>query len=1079
MKQGKLSYAIVAIAFLSSTAAFAYSPEPQTARPVTTNCTPPTINTFTIYAQQNSDYWSTAETCHRWLFQNPGVWLSTYDLATLGTHGTNEIILGNPGLQTTVAQIASSHHMSTLDLGDEGYLLHSEPVPGGCGTWRIIIIANTTAGIMRGLATLADAVKAPDNPNMTVPAVIIRDYPDSPHRAYQYKLPNFYSNAVAWLNDQFNILDQIAKIKVNEVHFVTSIASELQQQVEGAIKAYYVKLVFDRCRQLGMEPVLDLSCNQVPDQDSHPMWREGKFIDGELFNAVYNQDLENTVGPFPNYTENLDWHGPIGTNGLPDQWVVDGSNNWTFTDGRLKVSSPSGSLKTEISIHAGDYYVLLLRFHHITFDIPTNTRPYIHLADRTDPNVWNKVFYLSNTGSDPTSYIYECPFSAPALTNGKVWLSISTKDVTGVNIEIESISIDRRNAGFVNLMQDSQAEHPLKVEIYAQDGTHYVGGSDYEIRQTNTAAWDWRMPSIGPHFAIRWKRNTTTAPVRVYYTLGVPSSNPGMNINATTFCFSNPELFGEQGYTKVLRDVFYYGLSPKYIGIDLDELRGINRCGRCVKSVNNPPGVIANDGRWGEDTNSSYVVNFVNTIRGILNTLPEPAPQTQLMAYGDMFNPEHNGKDVKDQLNNWLGRQGKTSGALDQLTGDLDLYLWHNLASIAARNLSPSWPGRENPTVNVNVLASVLTGEDPLEWVKQPTWYEPDALGFFAYKYEPVPPTLGDALLMNFAWKRHAHPEASLQAFLPDETYQTDDVADHPIYITPGQSLRFYPFGGIENRDGGCSGAGIDAFLDWGDGGTYSLTTQQLNRDHFDHTFSQPGAYTVSLMLSPNPYPPPPNCVVDNPAPVVTGAPVHVYVSDNGITNVSATGVNSACPVGYRMHVTWDTSSPANGSEVVELTSPSGAQYSWSGTSNSRNHDHYVLCTCELGVWQVHVSSHVGTVQLNAYIPKTVTKYFAPCDGMVLSAEPMRRLTVAPNPMRGFAQINFDMPQSGSVRVSIYDISGRLVKTVMDESVAAGNQTVQWTGLSDSGQRTPNGVYFVRIKRDHSAESIKFMKIGG
>jgi flagellar hook assembly protein FlgD len=61
-------------------------------------------------------------------------------------------------------------------------------------------------------------------------------------------------------------------------------------------------------------------------------------------------------------------------------------------------------------------------------------------------------------------------------------------------------------------------------------------------------------------------------------------------------------------------------------------------------------------------------------------------------------------------------------------------------------------------------------------------------------------------------------------------------------------------------------------------------------------------------------------------------------------------------------------------------------------------------------------------------------------------------------------QISFDLAQNGRVALRIYDVAGRLVRTLIDKDMSAGrNQNVVWNGLDDQNRRVSSGVYFYRL----------------
>lgn len=75
-----------------------------------------------------------------------------------------------------------------------------------------------------------------------------------------------------------------------------------------------------------------------------------------------------------------------------------------------------------------------------------------------------------------------------------------------------------------------------------------------------------------------------------------------------------------------------------------------------------------------------------------------------------------------------------------------------------------------------------------------------------------------------------------------------------------------------------------------------------------------------------------------------------------------------------------------------------------------------------------------------------------------------------PNPFNSRTYIRFVLPESGDVRLTIYDILGRQVETVIDEFRDASAQSVPFDA-SDY----PSGVYFARLKTENATRSIKML----
>ncbi|MGH2570734.1 MAG: FlgD immunoglobulin-like domain containing protein, partial [bacterium] len=81
-------------------------------------------------------------------------------------------------------------------------------------------------------------------------------------------------------------------------------------------------------------------------------------------------------------------------------------------------------------------------------------------------------------------------------------------------------------------------------------------------------------------------------------------------------------------------------------------------------------------------------------------------------------------------------------------------------------------------------------------------------------------------------------------------------------------------------------------------------------------------------------------------------------------------------------------------------------------------------------------------------------------------AEPVRpeALAIRPNPFRSAASIRWTAPRVGSVRIAVYDLSGRLVRVLENGERPAGDGETAWDGRDARGRPVANGVYTVRIE---------------
>jgi hypothetical protein len=91
--------------------------------------------------------------------------------------------------------------------------------------------------------------------------------------------------------------------------------------------------------------------------------------------------------------------------------------------------------------------------------------------------------------------------------------------------------------------------------------------------------------------------------------------------------------------------------------------------------------------------------------------------------------------------------------------------------------------------------------------------------------------------------------------------------------------------------------------------------------------------------------------------------------------------------------------------------------------------------------------------------------------GAATSVPPLETPVVAyslhacsPNPFRERTTLRFDLPVEGSVRLVVFDVEGRAVRTLADGFWPAGRHHVHWKGIDQGGRPASPGIYFVRME---------------
>ena len=69
-----------------------------------------------------------------------------------------------------------------------------------------------------------------------------------------------------------------------------------------------------------------------------------------------------------------------------------------------------------------------------------------------------------------------------------------------------------------------------------------------------------------------------------------------------------------------------------------------------------------------------------------------------------------------------------------------------------------------------------------------------------------------------------------------------------------------------------------------------------------------------------------------------------------------------------------------------------------------------------------------------------------------------------PNPFNPTVTIDYELAEPVRVTLSVYDVAGRLVETLVDESRPAGRHAATWNGVDRSGNRAASGVYLVVLR---------------
>jgi hypothetical protein len=167
--------------------------------------------------------------------------------------------------------------------------------------------------------------------------------------------------------------------------------------------------------------------------------------------------------------------------------------------------------------------------------------------------------------------------------------------------------------------------------------------------------------------------------------------------------------------------------------------------------------------------------------------------------------------------------------------------------------------------------------------------------------------------------------------------------------------------------------------------------------------------------------------------------------------------------------ISW-SATDASPIESVTLDYRIGTLGSWTTTASPTENDGYEVFnvpgtatdSLEVRVRAYDCLSNVGTATSGWLAVRSPT--VSTDDGVPLAFAAYRP---APNPFTGYSSIRFDLPAAPGgtwpVDVSVYNVAGRRVRTLVSGPLAAGRHAYPWDGRDDGGVRLSPGVYFLRI----------------
>ena len=73
---------------------------------------------------------------------------------------------------------------------------------------------------------------------------------------------------------------------------------------------------------------------------------------------------------------------------------------------------------------------------------------------------------------------------------------------------------------------------------------------------------------------------------------------------------------------------------------------------------------------------------------------------------------------------------------------------------------------------------------------------------------------------------------------------------------------------------------------------------------------------------------------------------------------------------------------------------------------------------------------------------------------------------IMPNPGRGNIEIRFSVAEETDVKIKVYDVTGRRIKTIVSERFKPGIYSMRWDGKDYNNNKLPSGIYFIRMETE-------------
>jgi hypothetical protein len=145
--------------------------------------------------------------------------------------------------------------------------------------------------------------------------------------------------------------------------------------------------------------------------------------------------------------------------------------------------------------------------------------------------------------------------------------------------------------------------------------------------------------------------------------------------------------------------------------------------------------------------------------------------------------------------------------------------------------------------------------------------------------------------------------------------------------------------------------------------------------------------------------------------------------------------------------------------DIYNLGMNNGKPYAIAAASNAAGD---LACT---GSFQQSIDCGGGDLSAAGSWDTFVARYGAVVSGVDDVPPVASSLRAFPNPFNPRTTLAFSLREAAAVTLTIYDVTGRAVRTLVRERLSAGDHAIQWDGRDQAGGSVASGVYFARLTR--------------